>query len=318
MSLTRTYLVIGSMAVVLFAARTMSQDALPPFPASSPSTPPRVTSAKELWDKARSLKLRSPPPRPLTAPPPSNEAYWWIVTYLGSKDPEIRDAAAAIVAKSKRAFGVEAVLQYLAPENPTNVRMAALRWTIVAWRFRKDHWMDLRRIPTEQRDRELKAAGEAFNELFKADVTPPFAAEVLLSMRGGEFPIAKSLQPLVTRRLLATWSGYMARSAERDIPFLGPVKDMEPAIVVRDAAAWYRIEPSARMRRDMLTFIRFEDMQALKPLYEVGVKDWDTDNANLAKEQLELLRSTRGSAGGGGTPSSRRGKPNLWGPLPPP
>ena len=110
--------------------------------------------------------------------------------------------------------------------------------------------------------------------------------------------------------------GYGIRLGLMFLPDFLPFGDsLRWQIVVREAAAWYRIEPSARMRRDMLTFIRFEDMQALKPLYEVGVKDWDTDNANLAKEQLELLRSTRGSAGGGGTPSSRRGKPNLWGPA---
>jgi len=263
------------------------------------------SSAKELWDKARAMRLLDPPPAPITAPPPSNAAYWWIVTYLGSKDPEIRDAAAEIVAKSKRGFAVDAVLRYLSPENPTNVRMAALKWTILGRRFRKDHVRDYGGVPKEQRDRELSAAGEAFNELFKADVTPPFTAEVLLAMRGGEFQIAKSLQPAVARRLFAVWSNHMARSAERDTPMFAALEGMEPAIVAREAAAWYRIEPTARMRRNMLTFIRFDDMKALRPLYEVGTKDWDEDNASLAKEQLELLRSMRGAADGGGAPTTR-------------
>jgi len=321
---TRTHLVIASMAIVLFVLTTMSQDGLLPAGPFGPSTPPGAASAKELWDKAGSLRLFSPPPPPVTAPPPSNAAWCWIVAYLGSKDPELRDAAAEIVATSKRPFGVEAVLQYLPPGNPTNVRMAALKWTILGFRFRKDHWMDLRRVSKEERGRELKAAGEVFNELFKADVAPPFTAEVVAAMRGGEFQIAKSLQPLIARRLLAVYSGYVARSGQSDIRtfadirMFGVLEGMEPTIVAREAAAWYRIEPSARMRRDMLTYMRSKDMKALKPLYEVAAKDWDTDNANLAKKQPERLRSTHGSAGGGGTPTTRRGKPSLLGPLLPP
>ena len=320
---TRTRLVIWGMAVVLLAVETRSQDGPPPGLPPGYSTPPRITSAQELWDNAHSLRLLNPPPPPPTAPPPSNAAYWWFTTFLGSKDPEIRDAAAEIVAKSKRAFGVGEVLQYLGPENPPNVRMAALRWTIGGWHFSKDHVMEVWWDPNdreqkEQRDRELKAAGEAFNELFKADVTPPFAAEVLLAMGGEQFPIAKSLQPLVARRLLAVHSGCMARSGNVEGPMCAALRGMDPTIVAREAAAWYRIEPSARMRRDMLTFIRFEDMKALKPLYEVGTKDWDTDNANLAKEQLELLRSTRGPAGRDSGASPRFPGAGMYGPMPPP
>jgi len=122
----RTILLIWAMAMVLLAVETNSQDGPLPGIVSSRSAPPRISSAKELWDKARAMRLLDPPPAPITAPPPSNAAYWWIVTYLGSKDPEIRDAAAEIVAKSKRGFAVDAVLRYLSPENPKFPRNSAI------------------------------------------------------------------------------------------------------------------------------------------------------------------------------------------------
>lgn len=140
---------------------TLPQVSPPPVEAVPDLSAADIKVPADLRKAAIAYELDKSPPAPTCAPPPQKR-YLWIADFLGSKDAALRDAAADIVATSRKPFDAAVVMPYFDGQYPLHVRMAAAVWAGNAYR-----------ITAQEKEAYLKIQAKTY-ELLTLPVPPPY------------------------------------------------------------------------------------------------------------------------------------------------
>lgn len=223
----------------------------------------------------------------------------FIVPYLGSENPELRDAAVDILAQLmtiRRHIRSSAFTKYLSRDYPLNVRVVALAHSLYGFLGTGE------RVPRDWPANMEAAWSETLNDIAESPAAPPHfdvLAFAMIFRRSCVALIKPENQPVMMRRLLAFVSDGTRREQETAMRLISRF----PADAsVDEMLAWYQEEQDASTRAvcvdhvashsRSLTHIHGEaesdaKLKALMRFLEVAAQDADPKIAERAKAALE-------------------------------
>jgi hypothetical protein len=226
-----------------------------------------------------------------------DEKQLFIIDYLDSEDPKMRDTAANILAELimyQRPMRLSAVTKYLSDEYPFNVRVVALVHSLCF------HFAGCENPTMEERRALREEMKEPWSELLnevaeRAGETPHFD---ILAYRIGFLKQPANLLkpenvPLMVRKILALERGECKQGKRPLITLM----DRFPAdIVATELLQWYPTVENRDVRAEVVCHIESRrrgmariDLLKLKPVIKLAAEDKDEEIAKKAEALLEKM-----------------------------
>lgn len=297
MSMPASLRLLSLLLVISGGCATASATQWPTADGST-SKHPVYKTADELREACAPLLKPIDPPH--TRVQQYDDYMLFIVPYLGSKDADLCQAAADILAqlmKARRHIRASAFKEYLSRDHPTNVRVVALAHSLYGFVAEGEQ------SSYAKRRAEMEAAWtETLNDIAESPVTPlNFDVLVLpLVVRADCLALIKpENRAIMIRRLLALLPDNADDGRDRVMrlvfrfPLEGSVSEM---------IDWYRAQPDAASRAaftdrvlslsSSLSIVHakpssIDKLRSLKPILELAAQDPDPEIAKRAKDALE-------------------------------
>ncbi len=288
----KRYVTAGAMLVCCFFVCRIHPRAAPgqatrpkgapaPAPALAHKTPAALRKATEALSK-KILAARS-----TYGPSEDPNALLFLLPYLDSSSDALRDEAAKLIVELPLAMRASAFTKYLSEKYPVNVRMAALYRSLLCRLSRAELVQEKPFLPGFEK-RMGPVWSKLINELAGGDITPPYFTEVMVALA--------CTGTIRTELIQAEKQGIIARRILRVLPDAKDKQDYHLWRVLisleaapRELVAWYQVESDPKTRRVLLSKMRKFDWSRrntrirFQPVLDVAKKDWDPQNAKLAK-----------------------------------
>jgi len=253
-----------------------------------------LASEEELWEKARAEDPRLPEHPPKVVKPPDlgdTGKRDFILGYLDSEDPEMRDAALDILVelwRLRRYIRASAFDRYLDRQYPIGVRVIALAYT---WRGRRGE--DEVLIPRRDRlEQNWDVWAEVWNDIVEYPVSPPYLGVLCESTESGPWEELAELtkpenRPVMVERLLSAASSSDVASDRKHL--IRTALRFPDDIVVGELLKWYARTASVGARAALLKELRtarYWKRAWFGPVLELASKDWDLELAEKARTLL--------------------------------
>ncbi len=287
----KRYVTAGAMLVCFFfvcrihpraapgqAARPKGSPATSTAPALPHKTPAALRKATEALSK-KLLAIRSNRGRSADA-----NTFLFLLQYLDSGTDALRDEAIKLIVELPHAIRASAFTKYLSEKYPVNVRMAALYRSLLC-RLSRAELLQEKPFAPAFRKRMAPVWSKHINELVAGDITPPYFMEVMVTLHHTDWRelIKPEKQSIIARRILRVLRD--AKDEKSDLWNVLFALEAAP----RELVAWYQVESDPKTRRALLTKMRIFDWSQRKtrvrfqPVLDVAKKDWERENAKLAK-----------------------------------
>lgn len=290
----RRYLTAGAILVCCFCVCRMHPRAAP-GQATPPKGVPGASTAPALAHKTPAALRKATQAvlkkvlgiRSTSGPSDDATAFLFLLPYLDSSSDALRDEAAKLIAELPYAMRASAFTKYLSEEYPVNVRMAALYRSLLCRLSDEERLQEKAFLP--EFEKQMRPVwSKLINEQVGGQITPPYFTEVIVALA--------CTGTIRTELIQAEKQGIIAR---RILHILPDAKDKQDyhlwrvlislEAVPRELVAWYQVESDPKARRLLLHRMRKFDWSRrntrtrFQPVLDVAKKDWDPENAKLAK-----------------------------------
>lgn len=272
---------------------------------------PKYTSAAELREAAKPLLIPVPPTKDQSASFAKPD-WEFAVDYLGSSDPEMREAAVELLTKNMansipHKIRASKFSEYLAPTFPPTVRMAALTYSFFGARAgspaSRTHGTQAQSEPHQQTDERFAAMKEVWRQALNALVKEEgisgdawYALISAMSNAGGSEEVVKLFsddnKPVFSDRLPYLFKGPEGRAST----VMSALNSMGLDLAVPSLVKWYKREQDRSARLAALSHMGLLNGSAithqarqvqLMPFLQLAANDADTEIATKAKELMK-------------------------------